>query len=362
MSGLFNRSSPPTPPQLPPPPKPQEILDVIDEITGTQAITVTGSDGKKRRIVSRLPRTPEEEHFFKEGESLITGALNNLKTLYQQQPERLIDFTPIIDTFANINEERARDLGEIANIGNIQQEIEDFKQIQKNLMDEEVRKINQAQEQGLIERGHYNSTAGDSLRAQLAREEALARQQADLQARTFGENLAGQRLNRNIAAYGLREEGRRDRLEQTERDIALQEAERQQLEEQRREAIQNNVAQLQTGANLTGQDISRAMATQAPQLGLQQFALTNQDQMNRYGANINRLNQNFHNQMAHHQAQPPSFGETLGRLGMMGAGSFLGGGLGTVGSTLAGNTSTSGGLFGNLGSNLANRWLSPQNR
>jgi hypothetical protein len=328
MSGLFGRSDPPIPPQLPAPPKPQEILDVIDEVTGTQAITVTGPDGKKKRVVSRLPRTPQEEQFFRQGEELITGALQNLKTLYQQQPEQLTNYQPLVDTFANINEQRARDLGEVANIGNIEQEVQGFKDIQKNLMDEEMRKINRAQEEGLIQRGHYNSTAGDSLRAMLAREEGLARQQADLQARSYGENLAGQKLNRNVAAYGLREEGRRGQLEQAERDFALAEHQRQQLEGQRSDSIQSNINQLQVGSNLTGQDLSRAMATQAPQLGLQQFALANQNQLNHYNANVGRLNQNFQNQMAHHNARPPSFGETVGRLGMMGAGMFLGGPMG----------------------------------
>ena len=337
MSGLFGRSSPPSPPQLPPPPKPQEILDVIDEITGTQAITVKGTDGKKKRVISRLPRTPQEEQFFKQGEALIKGALQNLKTLYQQQPDELVNYQPLIDTLANINQQRADDLRQIADIGNIEQEVQDFKTIQKNLMDEEMRKIHQAQEENLIQRGHYNSTAGDSLRAMLAHEEGLARQQVDLNSRRYGEQLAGQKLNRNIAAYGIREEGRRGQLEQAERDLALAENQRQQLANQHADAIQRNVSQFELGSHLTGQDAAKAMATRAPQLGLQQFALANQDQMNRYNSNINRLNTQYQHQMAHYNAKPPSFAETIGRLGMMGAGYYFGGPVGGAAGAQAGD-------------------------
>jgi len=37
-------SSPPPAPYYPPVPPKEELLDVIDEVTGTQAITVVGAD------------------------------------------------------------------------------------------------------------------------------------------------------------------------------------------------------------------------------------------------------------------------------------------------------------------------------
>ena len=352
MSGLFGRSSPPSPPQLPPPPKPEEIMDVIDEITGSQAITVKGANGKKRRVISRLPRTEQEEQIFRQGQELLQSATQNVLRLYQQAPTELVNYQPLVDTFANINEERANDLAEVANMGNIAEEVQAFKDIQKNLLNEEIKRINDRQEQRLIERGHYNSSAGDNLRAQLAREEILAQQQADLNARMYGEQLANQRYQRNLTGYGIREDARQNRMQQAERELALQENQREQLEGQRREAIQNNLSQMQVGSDLIGQDLSRAMATQAPQLGLQQFALANQNQLNHYNANVNRLNTQYQHQMAHYNAKPPSFGETIGRLGMMGAGAALGSFAGGIGSSVGSN----------VGGMLADKFFPTQKR
>ena len=314
LASSASRRSAPRPPELPPPPKPQEIMDVIDEISGTQAVTVTGPDGKKRRVIQRLPRTPEEEQLFRQGEALMASALQNLKTLYNHDPAQVVDFAPVIETFANINRERAQDLAEITNLGNIQADVDDFKAIQKNLLNEELRQSRLAQEEGLIDRGHYNSTAGDSLRAQLAREEALARQQVDLNSRMYGEQLADQRLNRNINTFGLREQGRQGQLTQAQSAYNLAQQQKEDLEQKHQAEIQNQGALFQMGAGLRGEDASRAMATRAPELGLNQWAQTNQDQMNRYNADINRMNAGYQQQLSHHQAQAPSFLETVGGL------------------------------------------------
>ena len=118
--------SPPAAPYIPPPPPPPEILDVIDQITGTQSIVVTGADGKKRRIMSRLPRTPEEEAKYKAAEELIGSSMKNIRQLYKYDPKSMVDFAPLIETFSNLNRERMDALGQIANIGNIEQDIADF--------------------------------------------------------------------------------------------------------------------------------------------------------------------------------------------------------------------------------------------
>ena len=343
-SSMGSRSSP-RPPQLPAPPKPQEIMDVIDEISGTQAVTVTGPDGKKRRVIQRLPRTPQEEQLFRQGEELMSSAIQNLKTLYNHDPSQVVDFAPVIETFANINQERAEDLAQITNLGNIQADVDDFKAIQKNLLNEELKQARLSQEEGLIDRGHYNSTAGDSLRAQLAREEALARQQVDLNSRMYGEQLADQRLNRNINTFGLREQGRQGQLTQAQSAYNLAQQQKEDLEQKHQAEIQNQGALFQMGAGLRGEDASRAMATRAPELGLNQWAQTNQDQMNRYNADINRMNAGYQQRLAHHQAQPPSFLETVGSLG-----TGLGGAMMTAPSnSLMGRWSQSNGSSPNAG-------------
>ena len=65
-------------PNLEKPPSVQDLEDVIDEISGTEAITVKGADGKKRRVVRRLPRTREEEALFQKGQGMMKTALQIL--------------------------------------------------------------------------------------------------------------------------------------------------------------------------------------------------------------------------------------------------------------------------------------------
>lgn len=335
----MSRPNPPPPPQLPPPPKPQEILDTIDEITGTQTITVTGADGKKRRVTSKLPRTPQEQQRFEQGERLIASAIGNLNILYQEQPERLNSFQPLLDMFSNINDERLQDLEQIANIGNIQESVNRFREINRNLMYENFRRQNNATEEGLAHRGMANSTAGNDLRAQLAREQSLASQQAELQAEAFGEGLANQRLQRNAQAYGLREQGRQGRMDAAQRTFDLQERQRDILDAQRQDAINRNLQQLNVGSGLTGQDLSKSLAGNTSQNSLMQFQAANNNQLNYHNANINRLNADYQNRLAHFQATPPSFGQSLGaaglQLGMTGLGAMAGG-AGTAFGNMAG--------------------------
>ncbi|CAK9250434.1 unnamed protein product [Sphagnum jensenii] len=56
---------------------------------------------KKRRQSSNRVKT------------LMASALKNITQLYQYDPSSVVDFSPIIQTFANINEEQAQDLAKI---------------------------------------------------------------------------------------------------------------------------------------------------------------------------------------------------------------------------------------------------------
>lgn len=346
MGAFFGGDSPPTPPQLPPPPKEKEILDVIDEIAGSQTITVTGADGKKRRVTSKLPRTEDEERVFRQAGEMIGVAINNLNTnlrqLYSYDPSRIVAYQGLVDTFANINNERAQDLAQIANIGNIEQDIQGFRQMQQDILSQEFNRINQEQENRLIDSGHYNSSAGQEMRARLMREEAEAQQQAGINAQMYGEQIAQNRLNRNATAYGLREQGRTGQLQQAQSQYALEQQRQADLRQMREDAVRNDLSQVQLGAALRGEDLNRAMASQAPQLGMQQWATENQNAMNNYIAQSNNVNQQYQNQVAAYQARPRSFLETAAGLGSTigmgmltaGQGSVLGG----WGSRLFGST------------------------
>lgn len=336
--GSFFRDDPPDPPDIPPPPEPQEILDVIDEISGTKMVTVTGADGKKRRVVSKLPRTPQEDAFFKQGEELMASSLRNLKTLYAQNPSQVVDFSPIVKTFADINKERMTDLGQIANFGNIAKDVEDFKVMQDGLVTQEYDRLNRAAEQKLAERGHYNSTAGDAFRSQLIRDQGLARQQADVNARLYGDQLAGAQLNRNAQAFGLREQGRQGRLQGAQSAYGLEQQQKADLDQAHQRQVGQELSKLEIGSGLRASDNNKAMQTKAPGIALNEFNAVNQDAMNRYNANVNAIASNYQNQLGHYNAKPPGFMESITDLGLsvggMALGSYLGGG--GIGSALGG--------------------------
>ncbi|WP_192483161.1 MULTISPECIES: hypothetical protein [Cysteiniphilum] len=331
---------PPAPPEIPEAPTPElkmeEMIDVIDEIAGVQSIFTTGADGKKQRVISRLPRTPEEDQFYSQAGTLISSALGNLNALYQREPEAIADYQPVINAFASLDDERIRDLSTVGNLGNIEQEIDSFRQIQNNLVNEEIRRINIDQENNLAQRGHFSSSAGNDLRAQLAREEVLARQQADLNARAYGEDLADQRLNRQLQGYGLRETDRQQRLSQA---VTANDLKRQRIADsnaQTQSLINNNLAQLQTGLNLRGIDQNVAMGSQAPGLALDQFNAQQNAINQNYNNALNRANLTYGQQLEQFNARGPTAQQSAANLGVGLLGMYLGGWAGAAGMATGG--------------------------
>ncbi len=305
----FGNDSPPPPPQLPPPPPPPEIMDVIDEISGTQSVIVTGADGKKRRVTSRLPRTPEEEQRFKAAEELIKSSMENIQTLYQYAPESLVDFAPIVNTFANINRERMESLGKIANIGNIQEDINRFKEMQSTLIDEQFNLRERSNEERLAHSGRGSGTYAAESRAAMARAQGLARMEGDAKANIYGEDLASKRLNRNKEAFNLEEMGRQGQLQSVQGQYALAKQHEADMEQRRLRAVEENKGLLSIGSGITGADLAKAMSNDNAGISLNTFNAQAGDSMNRYNADINRQKANYAMAMEDYKAQPPTFGE-----------------------------------------------------
>ena len=332
--GLFKQRQPPEPPKLAAPPKVKDIEDVIDEISGTDAITVTGSDGKKRRVMRRLPRTKEEEALFQKGQGMMKTALQNITNLYRYDPGSAIDFQPIIETFANINSERMQNLSQIADFGNIKNDIDDFKAMQSSLLKEQFLTENNRLNERLAHSGLEDSTVGREERNLLSRNQNLTSQQADLNAMNFGEGLADRRLNRNANLYNMNEMGRQSRLQAAQLEYDLAQKKQTDLEQMRQNAINENQNQFQVANSLIGNDLDRSMRTRANTDALNQMQIANQAQMSNYGADVNRLTQQHQMQMNQFNARPPSFGDFAMKLGGMGIGYALGG---PVGAGIGGN-------------------------
>lgn len=307
---LFGGDDSSDPPHLPEPPAPQELMDVIDEIAGAEAVTVTGADGKKRRVIRRLPRTKEEQAIFKQGQDLMASALKNITQLYQYDPSSVVDFAPIIQTFANINEEQAQDLAKIGDFGDLDQEISNFKVMQKDLLDREYTKAQDASDESFVRRGYgRDSTGAAETRAALAGDYAQKRQQTDVASQLYGEELAGKRLNRNVGVFNLKEAGRQNRLQAAKLAYDLENKKKADLEQLRQNAINENQNQLQIGAGLVGNDVNKAMMNRANQDALHQMQVGNNAQMTHYNANVDRLVKQHQMDVQANQNKPQSFGD-----------------------------------------------------
>lgn len=331
MCGFLRSESPPAAPQIAAPPPAPEIMDIIDEITGVKSVVTTNAQGRKQRVTSRLPRSPEEEARFKMGEQLIATSMKNMSDLYKYDPSSSVDYAPIIETFANINQETAQALGQIADIGNIEQEVENFKQMNRTLMEENFSNENRRNESNLSHSGLGKSTYAAESRAAIARNQNIARQQGEVQSSIYGEDLASKRLDRNAQAFGLQQMGRNARMQEAETAYGLAKDYESDVEARRRAAIEENKGLMGVGSAVTGQDLEKSMKNNTAELSLQTFNSQAQDSMNRYNADVNRQQANYQMAMDAYKAKPPSFAESMvgvaGRLG----GSYIGGRLGEMG-------------------------------
>jgi len=332
--GLFKDDPPPATPQYVAPPPREEIMDIIDEVTGVQSITVIGPDGKKRRKIERLPRTPEEQQMFVMGEDLMKKAINNIKDLYAYNPDSVIDFQPLLKTFADLNEERVNALGQVANIGNIQEDIQAFREMQTALDDDMFMRQNRALEENLGRKGLSDSYAGQEARAFAERNQDLVRKQSEFNANLYGEELAAKRLGRNAQAFALDETGRAGRLQAAQAEYQLRKDQQADIENKRQTAIGENMNLLKVGSGITGQDLNKALASQAPQIANQTFQMQNADSLQRYTAGVNAQNAVYDRQRFAYDNRPPSFLDLGLGIGSAVGGAMLTGAPGTLGNRL----------------------------
>lgn len=329
----------PPPLRLPPPPKPKEIMDVFDEISGVKSVIVRDAQGRQIRKIMRIPRTPEEQRFFEQGEQLVREGIESVKQLWKYDPQNVVDIMPLINTIASLNEKQAEDLSKITDFGNIKQDIEDFKGIQKDLLKDELLRGKNLLEDDLSRMGRAGGTYAAAQRAYFEKEAAMARRLGDLQSTQYGEDLARQRLGRNLLAYDARQQGRENELRGAQQEYALRQQKAADAENMRQRALEERMNQINIGNSLMGIDRNRAMQNNAAQFSLAENQIRNRNQMDEYNSRINAMNQNYQNQLGYHQnlnAQRTDYGGLLGNVAGTVGGSMLFGPLGSGGNKLFG--------------------------
>ncbi len=308
MSFGGDDSSPPAPYYPPIPPK-EELLDVIDHITGTQTITVTGPDGKKKRVIERLPRTAEEQKLYEDAGELMSKAIVEIKRLSAYDPAAVVDFAPFVNVMNDLNIERQADLAELSKLPDFNQYVSDFKAMEQTIIQEEFNKQANEASEYLNRRGYGDSTGAAELKTALASQKAKTLAQSKVNATMYGEQLKAADQTNRQNAFGFREQGRMGQLQNAQTEHQLKLDQYSQANAMRQQALQNQGGLFNVGAKIRGEDKSTAMATRAPELANTIFQQSNMDNLNRHNAHVNQINAQYQNQLSSYQNQQPSFGD-----------------------------------------------------
>jgi hypothetical protein len=312
----FKSRKPPAVPQIPVQPAPAEVMDIIDEIAGTQTITVNLGNGKKQRVTKRLPRTKEEDEVLKRADELMAQAVSNIQQLYRFDPASVADYQPFIQTFSQINEERMADLGKIGNFEGIADKVASFKQMNKELSERAFDVQAHMNDEILAKRGLSNSTMAAEMKAATATERALMRQRVAADAERYGDDLMNRQLDREGRAYDIQEAGRQGRLQAAQTGYSLERQKQDDEERARQNAIAQNEAILGIGRGLKGDELQKsqlalAYGTQAQNAAFQQNTIQN----NRYANEVTRLGRQHQMEMDRFRETPATFGQQLVQLG-----------------------------------------------
>jgi hypothetical protein len=313
----FKSRKPPETPQLPQQPAPVEMMDFIDELTGVETTTVTMPDGRKRRVTKRLQLTPQEQQILSQADNLLAKALNNIETLYKYDPTSVVNYQPFIQTFSDVNSERAADLAQIGNFGDIANKVEAFRTMNSDLMNRAFDRQERMQEEVLAKRGLQRSTMAAEQRAAMAGERTLATQQADIAANMYGEDLAQRQLGRENMLYDTREKERLSRLQQAELGYNLERQKLEDAEHLRQQAIAENQGWIGTAQGIKAAEQDRAkLALLGNQLALGTYNAQASDQNQRFNNDMNRVHNQYGMNLAQFNSKPASFGEQLRNTGI----------------------------------------------
>lgn len=337
------------------PPPVQEMLDMIDEITGTKSVIVTGANGRKQRVNTRLPRSPEEAKRFELGEQLISSTMKSIQQLYKYDPQSMIDFAPLIDTFSSIDEDRMKNLAQVADLGNIREDVANFKDMKRTLVDEEFRIRQEGNEQNLARSGRGGGTYAAESRAALARNKSLAHLQGDIEGSIYGEEMAAKRLAINEKAFGLNEAGRQGKLQSAEGQYDVLKADEAEQEQRRLSAIAEQQNLHGIGTNVVKADLDKALQNTNAATAISEFNAVNGAQMSRYNADVNRQKINHDAAVEAHKNKAPSFMESALRTGADLGLSYFTGGMTTPGTPGMNSMQSNNGFGSRVGINTVGR-------
>ena len=317
-----------------------ELMDVVNKYTGTQSVIVTGPDGKKRRVNEKLPYTPEEARKFELVGKMISTTLGNISTLYKYEPKSAIDFAPIIDVFANMSDERIASLSKVADFGNIQREVQEFKQMQDTAIREEYAIRNFQNDEALSHTGRSGGSYAVQSRANMQKNEIDALARSNVESTMYGEDLAAKRLGTNTNVYNLQESGRQGQLDSAMGQYGMLKQDEAEQEARRTGAIKENQNQLGIGMGVDKAELDRNLQNTDAATSLNQYNMESNANIAGYNANVNAISANNRAAQEEYNNRPPGMGEILGNIGgqalSMGANYMTGGAWGAAQGAMGG--------------------------
>lgn len=318
-------SSPPPAPIIAAPPPPPEILDSIDEITGTETVPVNDPTTGRRKLVTRsLPLSPEQKKWLDGAQSLMAKSIKEFNRLYNYGPQNVIDFIPYADIINTISNERSEDLRRLLPNRDFTEFVNNFKNARQTALDEQFQQQTGRLKADLDRSGWENSTAASELQAAMAAQQARAKEQLDVEAIEYGQNLHDRDLSRRAQEFQFAEAGRASRMSDMQNKYQLEKEYKNSLEDQRQKAIDHQKMLYGVGESIIGAETQKKLSTMAPRLALAQNQLAAQNQHNHYMADMQRQNTNYQNQLVQYNNQPPSFEQQLMTVGGQVAGAYFG--------------------------------------
>lgn len=318
--------NPPEMQAIPNPPPIKEMMDFVNYLSGTQTVTVTGADGVKKRVTTRLPRTPEEMKILQPAQDMFASAINGMAKLYKYDPKSAISFAPVIDAVSDMNDATLKDLGQFANLGDLMEKRQEFRAMQREIVDEKFAQAEISNEQRLAQSGRGSGTYAAESRAALAGAHARARREGDANAIMGAEEYAARRLGTDANAFGLRQAGRQGTVDAVKSEYGLYKMDEQEQEARRLQAMNETKGLADFGQGVLKYDDWKAFQGNTQQDSLNTYIAENNAQNQQYGAQVNAINANNAAKMKEYENRGPSFGEwAFGTAAKLGGAYFSGG-------------------------------------
>lgn len=298
---------------LPAVPTPRELLGFVDNTTKQKfTIGTDPSTGKKIHILDPLPRDPEKQLLYDKAQWLMNRSTDNLQRLAEYDPNQVVDFAPFVESINNVNRERGNQMQHLMQIPDWSTFVNNFTQINEDILDREFEKSTYQLEADLGRRGFASSTYGDELRADLAERRALAKAKLrGIDAPRYASQLRNEYLGQATQEYNLADQPRVGQLQGAEASYKAalqQEASLNQLKDRE---VAHNQLMFGIGQGIENNDTNLRLARNPAEFALAEAAQANAAQYGQYNAELNRASLQHQSNLAAYAARPPSFAQQL---------------------------------------------------